>query len=54
MKIGLNKHHCPALTREVWQDDADQKILIIYIISNFYGRDIAIKKLAVPYLAVKI
>ncbi len=31
-----------------------KKILITYIISNFYGRDTAIQILAVPYLAVKI
>ncbi len=31
-----------------------KKILIIYIISNFYGRDTAIQILAVPYLVVKI
>lgn len=31
-----------------------KKILITYIISNFYGCDTAIKILAVPYLAVKI
>ena len=31
-----------------------KKILITYIISNFYGRDTAIPILAVPYLVVKI
>lgn len=25
IKFDLNKHHSPALTREVWQDDVDQK-----------------------------
>lgn len=54
IKIGLNKHHCSALTREVWQMMLIKKILITYIISNFYGRDTAIPILAVPYLAVKI
>ncbi len=31
-----------------------KNILIIYIVSDFYGRDTAIHILVVPYLVVKV